>query len=617
MIRIDPSLTPRSLAHPAERLFELSGRKIDALARRWKPAQGAPVFTVGGRYASRDWTEWTQGFQFGSALLQFDATGDARALDYGRAGTLRHMAAHLTHIGVHDHGFNTVSTYGNLLRLAREGRISADRAETGLYELALKVSGAVQAARWTGLPGGLGYVYSFNGPHSLFADTIRSLRVLALGHQLGHVLMGEGDRRISLLDRLLTHAETTARFNVYFGEGRDAYDVRGRVAQESIFNMNDGSYRCPGTQQGYSPFSTWTRGLAWILCGYAEQLEFLDRCRQRRSRAMEAGRRSLRDFSRSRRPRRIFTSRTRRRTASPTGTRARRGSPACGDYLDRPADPFNDFEPVDSSAAAIAAQGLIRLGNYLKAGGRGRAGRRYLAAGLTVARTLFSEPYLSVSPSHEGLILHAVYHRPNGWDHVPRGCRIPCGESCMWGDYHARELALLILRMAGRACHVLRLLHRHDRPAPGPVPALRPHDHHQALVARGGGAALRRRGDPGNHGLAARRSTAAIPGPRAACCATRGFRSSRCAGAGFSRRPRPRTAPRRSTRTAVASTRRRPWGRRSSCWCAEPRRARPLEESRAADRGRRSPRSCPTPLRPRSGWRSSPCTRCTPATARP
>jgi unsaturated chondroitin disaccharide hydrolase len=65
-----------------------------------------------------------------------------------------------------------------------------------------------------------------------------------------------------------------------------------------------------------------------------------------------------------------------------------------------------------------------------------------------VARTLFSEAYLSTSPDHEGLILHAVYHRPNGWDHVPPGRKIPCGESCLWGDYHARELALLILRMA-------------------------------------------------------------------------------------------------------------------------------------------------------------------------
>ena len=27
------------------------------------------------------------------------------------------MAPHVSHVGVHDHGFNNVSTYGNLLRL--------------------------------------------------------------------------------------------------------------------------------------------------------------------------------------------------------------------------------------------------------------------------------------------------------------------------------------------------------------------------------------------------------------------------------------------------------------------------------------------------------------------
>ena len=29
------------------------------------------------------------------------------------------MSAHVTHMGVHDHGFNNISTYGNLLRLMR------------------------------------------------------------------------------------------------------------------------------------------------------------------------------------------------------------------------------------------------------------------------------------------------------------------------------------------------------------------------------------------------------------------------------------------------------------------------------------------------------------------
>src|SRR6266567_1866863 len=233
-MKIDHALTPRKLVPKIERVFELSARKILSLEKSWKPENGTPVFTVGGQYTTRGWTEWTQGFQFGSALLQFDATGDSKFLELGRRNTLRRMAPHLSHIGVHDHGFNNLSTYGNLLRLMREGKIPFHEREKDFYELALKVSGAVQAARWTRTAGGGGFIYSFNGPHSLFIDTMRSLRSLAVAHQLGHVLMGERDRKISLLERLIEHAEITARYNIYYGGGRDAYDDCGRTAHESI-----------------------------------------------------------------------------------------------------------------------------------------------------------------------------------------------------------------------------------------------------------------------------------------------------------------------------------------------------------------------------------------------
>jgi len=119
-----------------------------------------------------------------------------------------------------------------------------------------------------------------------------------------------------------------------------------------------------------------------------------------------------------------------------------------GAYFNKPADPFNRWEPVDSSAAAIAAQGLVRLGNYLVGRGDERAGERYRQAGLTVASTLFEEPYLSVDLKHQGLLLHSVYHRPKGWHYVAPRQNVPNGESSMWGDYHARELALLLLREA-------------------------------------------------------------------------------------------------------------------------------------------------------------------------
>ncbi|HMD61740.1 MAG TPA: glycosyl hydrolase [Opitutaceae bacterium] len=450
MIRIEPSLKPESLRGAVDRLFEASARKIFDLERRWNPETGSPVVTVAGRYTSRGWTDWTQGFQYGSAILQFMATGDRRALAIGRGGTLQRMAMHVSHVGVHDHGFNNVSTFGNLYNLAKSGGMRADEGEIRFYELALKVSGAVQAARWTSLPAGLGYIYSFNGPHSLFADTIRSLRILAISHRLGHALLGENERRHSLLGRLLQHAEATARFNVYFGEGRDRYDVRGRVAHESIFNLNDGSYRCPSTQQGFSPFTTWTRGLAWILCGYAEQLEFLDTVPDPELRAFGGKARILGRFLGVARATADYYIEQTPTDGVPYWDTGAPGLAGLGGYLDRPADPFNDLEPVDSSAAAIAAQGLVRLGRYLAGKKRAREGARYLSAGLTIARTIFAEPYLSVSARHQGLLLHTVYHRPNGWDHIPRGRKVPCGESCMWGDYHARELGLLLKRMAER-----------------------------------------------------------------------------------------------------------------------------------------------------------------------
>ncbi|MDZ4797050.1 MAG: glycosyl hydrolase [Bryobacteraceae bacterium] len=418
----------------------MSAVKIRSLESGWNPAAGSPVCTVHGRYTSRGWTEWTQGFQFGGAVLQFDATGEREFLDIGRDRTVDVMAPHVTHTGVHDHGFNNVSTYGNLLRLLHEGRIEANAWEQRFYEMALKCSGAVQAARWSNVAGGGGYIYSFNGPHSLFVDTIRTVRALAVSHRLGHALLGENDRKVSLLDRLIQHAAATAKYSVYYGEGRDSYDLRGRVAHESVFNTNDGNYRCPNSQQGFAPFTTWTRGLAWAMLGFAEELEFLQ---------------TVSDVELEPHGGRAAVEAMMRKAAEATcdfyiDNTALDGIPywdtgapnlhKLGDWRSRASEPFNDHEPVDSSAAAIGAQGLLRLGRCLN-------NERYTQAGITVCNTLFSEPYLSTDPNHQGLILHAVYHRPNGWDTIPEGGKVPAGEACMWGDYHARELALYVLRL--------------------------------------------------------------------------------------------------------------------------------------------------------------------------
>jgi unsaturated chondroitin disaccharide hydrolase len=434
-MKIDRTKTAADLSKPLERLFELAIAKTRALNNSWDPAKGSPVFTINGKFSTRGWTEWTQGFQYGCAILTFDATDDKSLLDSARRNVVNRMAEHITHTGVHDHGFNTISTYGNLRRLMRDGRLPANEWELAFYELAIKASGAVQAARWTQRPTGGGFIYSFNGPHSLFIDTMRTLRVLGLAHQLGHVLMIENDQKINLLERLLAHAQTTAEHNIYYGNGRDAYDVKGRTAHEAIFNTNNGSFRCPNSQQGYSPFTSWTRGLAWAILGFAEELEFLRAIGEQKSLAIfEKAARATADF---------YIDHATAADGIPYWDTGAPGLAKLEGCQDRPANPFNDHEPVDSSAAAIAAQGLIRLGKCLETGSA-----RYFNAGLMIAATLLNEPYISTDPAHQGLLLHSVYHRPNGWDHIPPGRKVPCGESSMWGDYHLLELGVLIARLA-------------------------------------------------------------------------------------------------------------------------------------------------------------------------
>ncbi len=445
MINIDFRLQPKDLSKKLALFWELSGEKIKNIDAEYDVTKGSPVFTVDGKYSTRGWTEWTQGFQFGSAILQYDVSGENYFLESGRNATLEKMAPHISHIGVHDHGFNNLSTYGNLLRLMKEGKIPFNEWEQHFYELAVKISGAVQASRWTKIKDG-GFIYSFNGPHSLFVDTIRSVRILMASHLLGHVFQGEGDVKISLLERAVQHISFTAKYSVFYGEGRDSYDVWGRTAHESIFNTNDGNFRCPNAQQGYTGFSTWTRGLAWAMLGFAEELELLQIIDEENLEA-QGGKKAIENMMlKAAKATCDFYIENTPVDGIPYWDTGAPNLHKLGDYLSKPSDPYNEWEPVDSSAAAIGAQGLLRLGKYLLEVDD-KSGEKYVQAGLTVMNSLLDYPYLSTNPKHQGLILHSIYHQPNGWDNVPAGQKIACGESSMWGDYHAREAALYLQRI--------------------------------------------------------------------------------------------------------------------------------------------------------------------------
>ena len=132
----------------------------------------------------------------------------------------------------------------------------------------------------------------------------------------------------------------------------------GRTAHEAVFNTNDGSFRCPSTQQGYSPFSTWTRGLAWAVLGFAEQLQFMEALdesdfREIGGAAVQEG--LVQVMRRAAVATADFYIANACADGVPMWDTGAPGLARLGDYLARPADPFNEWEPVDSSAAMLSA----------------------------------------------------------------------------------------------------------------------------------------------------------------------------------------------------------------------------------------------------------------------
>ena len=88
-----------------------------------------------------------------------------------------------------------------------------------------------------------------------------------MAHLLGHRLIEEHDVPVDLLGRLLHHARATARFDVYYGKAATPTTSAAARCTRACSTPTTARYRGPSTQQGYSPFSTWTRGLAWAMPG--------------------------------------------------------------------------------------------------------------------------------------------------------------------------------------------------------------------------------------------------------------------------------------------------------------------------------------------------------------
>ena len=247
MIRIDAKTLP-AVARTSHRAPVRTLRPEDRAGREaLDPAAGTPVFTAAGRYtvARLDRVDAGIPVRLGDPAVRRD-----RRREDARARPAQHGAPHGAATSATSASTTTASTTSpptaTCCALCARAASRPTSGRCRFYELALKVSGAVQAARWTELPDGAGLHPLVQRP-ALAVRRHHPLAALAGARPPARPCADGRARPQDLAARSASsqHADTTARYNVYYGEGRDAYDVRGRVAHESVFNLNDGSYRCP------------------------------------------------------------------------------------------------------------------------------------------------------------------------------------------------------------------------------------------------------------------------------------------------------------------------------------------------------------------------------------
>jgi len=203
-----------------------------------------------------------------------------------------------------------------------------------------------------------------------------------------------GDER--LRDIALRHCLTTRRTLVR-GDGSTAH--------EGIFDTNTGEFLGQTTHQGYRGDSCWSRGLAWALYGFGAAYG-------------HSGDRRLLETAEQ-----------------------------CADYyiLHTPADgvpPWDYDAPpesrklVDTSAAAVAASGMLQLARFSANITRSHF---YRETALHILNTLCSDHLAEPDGDWEGILKGGVYHLHKG---------LGVNESVMWGDYFFVEA---LDRALGRA----------------------------------------------------------------------------------------------------------------------------------------------------------------------
>jgi unsaturated chondroitin disaccharide hydrolase len=346
--------------------FDFAGRQLRHLIETHPDY--FPMYTMGGKWVhgGEAWTNWCEGFLGGQLWLLHRHTGD----EYWREKAehySRLIEPRKTDRHVHDLGFLFWSTWKRWYDLTGDPLVNDVVIEAG-RTLALRFKEKGQ------------YLRSFVADESLFIDIMMNVGIIFYAAQQ----TGDDD----LWRRATEHCLTTRRYLVR-GDGSTSH--------EGIFDTETGEFLRQTTHQGWRDDSSWARGLAWALYGFGTAYRFSDDAR--------------------------FLM-----TAEACAAYYIENTPSHGvppnDWT-QPADPSL---PYESSAAAIAASGLLQLGDLTGDVARSRLYHDYA---LQILDTLTGPEFLAhETPGWEGILKHGMYHQRKG---------LGVDESVMWGDHFFLE----------------------------------------------------------------------------------------------------------------------------------------------------------------------------------
>lgn len=364
-----------------ERSIEFVLTRIDQNLATFGDRFPAPS-SIAGVYAPIDNVEWTNGFWTGMLWLAYEVTGDSHYLNAAQSHVMSFTERVANHVNVdhHDLGFlytlSCVSAYK--LTGSEVAQQSALQAAELLLRRYLPAAGIIQA--WGDLsdPAQRG---------RMIIDCNLNLPLLYWAAEI----TGEAKFRHAA-DAHITRAAThivrsdASTFHTFYMDPETGQPLHGK------------------THQGHADDSCWARGQAWGILGFPLVYRY------NADASLLTLSKKLANYFLNRLPE----------------------DGICYWDLHFTSGP----EPRDSSAAAIAACGLLEIERSLPLLDPQRT--LYQGAAWIMLRQL-SESYLATdSPTANGVLKHAVYHMPN---------RIGVDESCIWGDYFYFEALVRLSRV--------------------------------------------------------------------------------------------------------------------------------------------------------------------------